>query len=71
MYTESKWGYLNGRDKLEGVGVQGRTSRRIWRNRMEWCGLGSTGSRYGQLASSSRHNNETSNSIKLGNCLRN
>lgn len=68
MFTESRWGYLNGRDKLEGVGVYGRKSKRIWRNRMEWRGLSSFGSRYGQLASSSKHNNETSSSIKLGNC---
>jgi len=62
-----KVGYLNGRDKLEGVGVHGRTSKRIWRNRMEWRGLGSFGSRYGQLASSSNHNKEISTSIKLEN----
>jgi hypothetical protein len=71
VYTESRWGHLKGRDKLEGVEVDGRTSKRIWRNRIEWRGLGSFGSRYGQLASSSKHNNESSSSIKLGNCLSN
>jgi hypothetical protein len=71
VYTESRWGYLNGRDKLEGVGVCGRISKRTWRNRMEWSGLGSFGSRYGQLASSNKHNIETSSSIKLGNCSSN
>jgi hypothetical protein len=71
VYTESRWEYINGRDKLEGVGEHGRTSKMIWRNRMEWRGLGSFGSTYGQLASSSKRNNETSSSIKLGNCLRN
>jgi len=68
VYTESRWGYLNGREKLEGVGVHGRTNKRIWRNRMEWRELGSFGSRYGQLANSRKHHNETSSSIKLGNC---
>ena len=71
MYTESRWGHLNGREKLEGVEVHGRTSKRIWRNRIEWRGLGSFSSRYGQLARPSKHNNESASSIKLGNCLSN
>jgi hypothetical protein len=41
VYTESRWGYLNGRDKLEGVGVRGRTSKRTWKNKdgMAWTGF--------------------------------
>ena len=38
--TESRWGYLNGRSKLEGVAVNGRTRTRILEKRggMGWIG---------------------------------
>jgi hypothetical protein len=41
VYTESRWGYLKGRDKMEGVGVHGRKRKRILEKQdgIAWTGF--------------------------------